>query len=152
MTLISTFVVYLAPLVYIKNREAIDNGLNHAGEVIGSQASQIKNMTVEKTNNATKSVQSYAGEYSSKAQEYMGSKKPITSTSGPTTSINSSNPVNSTSSINNMSSSLNGGSSVNGGSSALKSNDFPAAPQQAPVGTGTTGSLAQSSADPLYSH
>lgn len=78
LSLIGTCVLYLGPLVYIQNREAIDSGLEHVGGVVSAQATQIKNLTAEHTGKATESIKSYAGEYTSKAQGYINARKPDT--------------------------------------------------------------------------
>ncbi|KAI9716289.1 MAG: hypothetical protein M1828_000385 [Chrysothrix sp. TS-e1954] len=76
LSLIGTCVIYLGPLIYLQNRETIDDILDHGNKVITSQASQIRDLTAQHTARATDSVKSYAGEYSSKASEYMGGRKP----------------------------------------------------------------------------
>jgi len=68
LSLITTSIAYLAPLVYIKNKEAIDAQLNHASHIANQQAKQIKDLAAQHTGNAAKTFQSYAGEYSNKAQ------------------------------------------------------------------------------------
>jgi hypothetical protein len=68
LTLITTSLAYLAPLVYIKNKEAIDGQLKNASHIVNQQAAQIKDIAAKQTGNAAKTFQSYAGEYSSKAQ------------------------------------------------------------------------------------
>lgn len=90
LCLISTFVMYLGPLVYINNREAIDSGIEHVGGVVSSQASQIRNITAERTGQATESLKAYAGEYTTKAQELVGGRKSPVST---TTSSSPAFPV-----------------------------------------------------------
>ncbi|ORX95964.1 Reticulon-domain-containing protein [Clohesyomyces aquaticus] len=69
LTLIATTVAYLGPLVYIQNKEVIDTHLQKAGHMVNQQAVQIKDMAAQHTGNAAKTFQSYAGEYTHKAQE-----------------------------------------------------------------------------------
>lgn len=69
LTLIATTVAYLGPLVYIKNKEVIDSYLKQASDMASQQATQIRDLTAQHTRNATKTFQTYAGEYTNKAQE-----------------------------------------------------------------------------------
>ncbi|KAF2465585.1 uncharacterized protein BDR25DRAFT_239310 [Lindgomyces ingoldianus] len=69
LTLIATTVAYLGPLVYIKNKKVIDAHLEQAGHMVNQQATQIKDMAAQHTGNAAKTFQSYAGEYTHKAQD-----------------------------------------------------------------------------------
>lgn len=75
LTLLATSVTFLAPLVYLSNQEFIDEHLNHAGHLINAQASQVRDLAAQHTNNATESLRSYAGEYSQKAQELLNSTR-----------------------------------------------------------------------------
>ncbi|KAH7135871.1 Reticulon-domain-containing protein, partial [Dendryphion nanum] len=68
LTLIATTIAYIAPLVYIKNKEAIDAHLNRASTLASQQANQIKDLAAQHTGNAAKTFQNYAGEYTQKAQ------------------------------------------------------------------------------------
>jgi hypothetical protein len=72
MSLIFTFASFLGPLVYLQNKELIDAHINHAGEVINSQANQVRDLAAQHTSQATETIRGYAGEYSQKAQDYIG--------------------------------------------------------------------------------
>ncbi|KAF2675485.1 hypothetical protein BT63DRAFT_39355 [Microthyrium microscopicum] len=72
LTLLSTIVTFLAPLVYVSNKELIDGHLNHASNLITEQTSQLRDLASQHTSQATETVKSYAGEYSQKAQEMIG--------------------------------------------------------------------------------
>lgn len=61
----------MAPLIYVKNQEVIDDIFDRTSSVVNEQASQLRELTAHHTNKATASVKSYAGEYTSKAQSYM---------------------------------------------------------------------------------
>lgn len=130
LALISTFVIYLGPLIYIKNRETIDANLNHASDVITSQASQLRQMTAEKTQNATKTVQSYAGEYSSKAQEYMGAKKAQVSNATSDAANRASQATSDA--ADKVNEAANDGSKKTGFENSVNGSDFPSAPKQDP--------------------
>ncbi|OOQ87265.1 putative cwl1 [Penicillium brasilianum] len=72
LAVISVTVAYLGPLVYISNREIIDEQINNLQEIISSQTNQLKDLAEERTSHATGVVKQYVGEYSHKAQEYIG--------------------------------------------------------------------------------
>lgn len=65
-------VAYLGPLVYISNREIIDEQIANLQEIICSQTNQLKDLAGERTSHATGVMKQYVGEYSHKAQEYIG--------------------------------------------------------------------------------
>jgi len=106
LTLISTIALYISPLIYLKNKEAIDAQLAHASELINQQTTQIKDLAAHHTKGATNTVKSYAGDYSKLASEYIGQSRQKIS-------------------------GVNTG--TNGSSSTVKASDFPAAPKEAPV-------------------
>jgi len=72
MSLLSTCVIFLGPLVYLENQELIDSHLEHAGNLIGEQTSQIKDLTAQHTSKGLESVKQYTGTYAAKAQEMVG--------------------------------------------------------------------------------
>lgn len=75
MALLSTCVAFVAPLVYIKNKQVIDSQLEHAGNVIGAQASQVKDLTAHHAGKSLETVKAYTGDYAAKAQEMVGRQK-----------------------------------------------------------------------------
>ena len=75
MALTATCVVFLAPLIYIQNKEFIDEHVTHASNVITEQASQVKDLTAQHTSNAFESVKGYTGDYASKASEMVGTAR-----------------------------------------------------------------------------
>lgn len=72
LAVIAVTTAYFAPLVYISNREIIDEQINNVQAIISSQTDQLKDIAGERTSHATGLVKQYVGEYSSKAQEYIG--------------------------------------------------------------------------------
>ncbi|KAJ5454798.1 uncharacterized protein N7458_005754 [Penicillium daleae] len=72
LAVISVTVAYLGPLVYISNREIIDEQIANLQEIISSQTNQLKDLAGERTSHATGVMKQYVGEYSHKAQEYIG--------------------------------------------------------------------------------
>ena len=75
LALLFTTFAYFIPLVYIQNREVIDAQLNNAQDIIGKQATQVRDLAAEHTNKAMEASRSSLKEYSGKAQEMMGGAK-----------------------------------------------------------------------------
>jgi hypothetical protein len=69
LTLIATLVTYLAPLIYIQNKEVIDAQLEKGRQMASEQATQIKGLANQHAGNAAKTVQGYTQQYTAKAQE-----------------------------------------------------------------------------------
>lgn len=78
---------FLAPLVYTQNQEFIDAHINHAGNVINAQATQVRDLAAQHTNQATDTLRSYAGEYTQKAQQMINEAR------GKATNGSAGNPV-----------------------------------------------------------
>ncbi|ETI25388.1 hypothetical protein G647_02161 [Cladophialophora carrionii CBS 160.54] len=75
MALISTSVIFLAPLIYLENKEFIDAQLEHASHVIGQQTTQIKDLTAQHTSKGLESVKQYTGTAAAKAQDLVGTAR-----------------------------------------------------------------------------
>ncbi|KAK5006869.1 hypothetical protein LTR28_005986, partial [Elasticomyces elasticus] len=75
LALIATSFIYLLPLIYVRNREQIVNQLERAGNMIGQQTQQAKEMAAYHTGRATETVKHTASTYSAKAQEMVGHGK-----------------------------------------------------------------------------
>ncbi|KAL4808140.1 Reticulon-domain-containing protein [Aspergillus unguis] len=75
LSLLAVTIAYLGPLVYINNRELIDAQIEQAQQMVNSQAKELKGLAEERTYHATGVVKQYVGEYSNKAQEYIGSRR-----------------------------------------------------------------------------
>lgn len=75
MALISTSIMFLAPLIYIENKEAIDAQLEHAGNIIGEQTHQIRELTAQHTSKGLESMKQYTGTAAAKAQDLVGSAR-----------------------------------------------------------------------------
>ena len=113
LSLIGASTIYLGPLIYVNNRELIDTHLANAQEIANSQAKQVKDLAGHHTSRASETVKQYAGGYSAKAQEYIGSARGRSQS--PEVSSKSAPP------------------SGPGSAPALSSQDFPHAPKQEPV-------------------
>ncbi|KAF1833677.1 hypothetical protein BDW02DRAFT_569767 [Decorospora gaudefroyi] len=69
LTLIATFVTYLGPLVYIKNKDAIDAQLEKGYNIANQQAQQVKGLANQHMGNAIKTAQDYTHQATGKVQE-----------------------------------------------------------------------------------
>jgi hypothetical protein len=110
LTLLSTCVIYLGPLIYIKNKAAIDGQLEHASGVISAQTNQLKDIAGGRTSKGFESMKQYTGDYAAKAQGLMGaSRQKIPA--------------------------IVGGGGGGGGQSkpVVKESEFPAAPKNEPI-------------------
>jgi type VI protein secretion system component VasK len=75
LSLIAVSCVYLGPLIYMTNKDLIDEQLQNASNVVNSQTQQVRNLAGHHTARASETVKAYAGDYTSKAQEYIGSAR-----------------------------------------------------------------------------
>lgn len=117
LSLIGTSTLFLAPLIYTSNQEFIDEHLSKASEVVNSQTAQVKDIATHHTNRASETVKAYAGDYTAKAQEYIGSAR------GRATSPQ----------VNNKSAANAPTKAGPGDAPQYSSSDFPHAPKQEPT-------------------
>ncbi|PCG95720.1 Reticulon [Penicillium occitanis (nom. inval.)] len=75
LALLGTAVAYLGPLIYISNREIIDEQIAQIQELVNAQANHAKELANQQTARATGLVKQYANDYSSKAHEYIGNRR-----------------------------------------------------------------------------
>ena len=75
LSLIGVSSLYLGPLIYMTNKELIDEHLSNAHHVVNQQASQVRDLAGHHTARANETFKQYAGDYSAKAQEYIGSAR-----------------------------------------------------------------------------
>lgn len=108
LALIGTSVMYLTPLIYLNNKQLIDSHLEHATNVVGSQAAQVRSLAGEHAGKATETIKGYAGDYTNKAQSMIGNATGRTSPEA-------------------------GLKSGPGDAPKYKSSDFPHAPKQEPT-------------------
>ena len=109
--LIATSVIFLAPLLYIQNRELIDHHVNNAGNVINDQATQVRDLAGQHAGRAGEVAKSTMNQYTAKAQEMMGQAKNKASSS------DAPNPAN-----------LN--PAKNEPERSISKEDFPSAPKE----------------------
>jgi hypothetical protein len=72
LALIADSIVFLAPLIYIQNKELIDEHITKAGSVNNDQANQVRELAAQHTGRATETMKQYTSEYTKKAQDIMG--------------------------------------------------------------------------------
>lgn len=119
LSLIGVTITYLAPLIYINNKQIIDEQLENITELINSQATQVKEIAGHHAERATSTVKAYAGDYSAKAQNYIGNARGRSTS--PEVNVPSAQPIK----------------SEPGNPPKYSSTDFPHAPKQEPT-PGTT--------------
>jgi hypothetical protein len=71
LSLIAVTTAYLGPLVYVSNKEFIDEQVEGIQEIINAQTAQVKEMAESQTAHATGMVKQYVSEYRSKAHDYV---------------------------------------------------------------------------------
>ncbi|KAI6093517.1 Reticulon-domain-containing protein [Hypoxylon rubiginosum] len=71
LALISTTLLFFAPLVYTSNQELIDHHLKQASDVVNSQTEQLRHVASKHTSQATEITKQYMGDYTSKAQQMI---------------------------------------------------------------------------------
>lgn len=112
LSLISTSVIFLGPLIYINNKELIDGQLTQAQDIVNAQAAQAKGLASYHTSQYSETVKQYAGEYTAKAQEYIGhARRPEPTTSNGSKSM----------------------TEAKGTESEYSASDFPKAPNKEPA-------------------
>lgn len=75
LSLIGVTVAYLGPLVYLSNKELIDEQIEKTQGLINAQANQVRELANEHTAKATGLMKQYANDYSAKAQDYIGHRR-----------------------------------------------------------------------------
>jgi hypothetical protein len=142
MCLIGTSVMFLAPLIYISNKEIIDHHIRHTTDVVNQQTEQVKQLASHHASVAANTTKKYASDYTAKAQEMVGVKPSRSSSPEVTTKSVKTEPVDSSF------------SSVNSPAPAYKPADFPVAPKEefkttAPPSVDTTASTLQDEEVPV---
>lgn len=73
--LLFTTVLFFAPLIYIQNREVIDEQINNVSQLVSQQTQQVRDLAYQHGNNALEATKSASNEYAHKASEMMGTAK-----------------------------------------------------------------------------
>lgn len=124
LSLIGVSIMYLGPFVYINNKEVIDQQLENVTQIVNSQAHQVRDLAGHHAERASSTVKAYAGDYSAKAQNYIGSARGRPTS--PEVSNSSNAPI----------------TSGPGNAPAYSHSDFPHAPKQE-LTTGVTSHQEQ---------
>jgi len=75
LTLISTSVLFLSPLIYKTNKEVIDHYIAQATEIVNQQSKQVRDLAAQQASRASETTKQYVGDYSHKAQELIGNAR-----------------------------------------------------------------------------
>jgi hypothetical protein len=75
LSLISTSIIFLGPLVYKTNKELIDHHLTNASNIVNQQTEQVKQLASHHAARAADTTKAYAADYSAKAQDLIGSAR-----------------------------------------------------------------------------
>ncbi|KAG9235146.1 Reticulon-domain-containing protein [Amylocarpus encephaloides] len=75
LSLITSTVLFLAPLLYKTNKELIDHYLTQAADIANQQTKQVREIASHHAARATETTKQYVGDYSHKAQEMIGSAR-----------------------------------------------------------------------------
>ncbi|KAJ5918044.1 hypothetical protein N7454_010419 [Penicillium verhagenii] len=111
LAVIGVTTAYIGPLVYISNREIIDEQIQNIQDIVNAQTNQLKDLAGERTSHATGLMKQYVGDYSHKAQEYIGRRSVSPEMTKVTTPVKTE-PI---------------------AEPAIKTEDFPEAPNVEPV-------------------
>ncbi|KAJ5779844.1 Reticulon [Penicillium paradoxum] len=125
---IAVTTTYFAPLIYMTNREIIDEQIQNAQEIIQSQTTQLREIAGERTSHATDLMKQYVDEYSSMAQEFIPSRRSV---SPETTKVAS--PIKRETVVQPVKTEPIADFTAPVAEPAIKHEDFPEAPQAAPV-------------------
>lgn len=133
IALIATSVVFFVPLIYIQNRQLIDDQINNASTIINQQASQVRDLAAQHTGRAGEVAKTTMSQYSAKAQDLIGQAKSKTTgavssdAAAPASASNSIKKDDISANIKKDNSSIVG--SKEGVLADVKKDDFPAAPR-----------------------
>ncbi|EHL02923.1 putative Reticulon-like protein 1 [Glarea lozoyensis 74030] len=75
LTLISTTVIFISPLIYKTNKETIDHYVAQATDIVNQQSKQVRDMAAQQASRASETTKQYVGDYSHKAQELIGNAR-----------------------------------------------------------------------------
>ncbi|KAL1957568.1 hypothetical protein VTO42DRAFT_5795 [Malbranchea cinnamomea] len=75
LTLLGVTVAYMGPLIYINNKEFIDEQINALQDIINAQTVHVKEMAETRTAHATEVVRHYVNDYRARAHDYVVSTR-----------------------------------------------------------------------------
>ncbi|KAL6860159.1 hypothetical protein ACO1O0_004185 [Amphichorda felina] len=71
LTVIATVLTFVLPLIYVANKELIDQQLKNASDIVEAQTSQVRSACQKQTEHITAIGKQYAGDYTGKVQEML---------------------------------------------------------------------------------
>ena len=71
LTVIGTVLAFVLPLIYVANKELIDQQLKNASDIVEAQTSQVRSACQKQTEHITAIGKQYAGDYTGKVQEML---------------------------------------------------------------------------------
>jgi hypothetical protein len=74
LALLSTTIVFIAPLVYKTNKELIDEQVKNMSDLVDAQTSHLRDVANKHTAHATELTKQYMGDYTAKAQQLLGGR------------------------------------------------------------------------------
>lgn len=83
--MIGTSVIFLGPLIYKSNKQFIDEQIQRAANLANQQAEQTKKIVSEQSARAIDTTKHVVSDYSSKAQELIGTANAKVRSASPTT-------------------------------------------------------------------
>lgn len=84
LAIMGTLLSFVAPLVYVTNKELIDHHLKNAGDVIDAQTAQVRSVAQKQAESVTAIGKQYAGDYTGKVQEMLRGGRKTSNPSLPT--------------------------------------------------------------------
>ena len=75
LALLGVTVAYFGPLVYISNKEFVDEQIGTVKDLIDAQTAQVREMAESQTAHATGVVKQYVSDYRAKAHDYVVSTR-----------------------------------------------------------------------------
>ena len=122
LALLFTTFAFFTPLIYIKNQALIDGHLSNAQDLISKQTAQARELASQHSSKAMESSKSAFGDYAAKASEMMGGAKKAAVEKGYVSQETADK--------------VPGGAAA-APASAVKTEDFPAAPSTEPAPAAT---------------
>lgn len=75
LSLLTTSLIFLGPLIYISNKELIDGHVENASNIVSAQASQVKDLASEHTGRAYETIKASSSDYTAKASSLVGQSR-----------------------------------------------------------------------------
>lgn len=139
LVLFFTTVIYFAPLVYLTNKELIDEQLGNAQKIVSEQADQVRGLAAQHTGKAWEATQSLTKEYTAKASEAIGQTKQAAVEKGYISQDTANKVTPSQATADQVTP-----------NQAVSSSDFPSAPKEEPALSDVVDPTVEIKAEPLH--